>query len=177
MTSVGILDLCGGTWFMCGCTWFMCGCTWFLCGGTCLTSLVHLPPCMLPAMPHPPQHPHRHTHSHINLNNEPNFFHRPGAGKLDVLVNNVGTNRRREAAQATAADFDLLMGTNVRSALHLCQLCRPHLARSPCGAIVFNSSVAGGPLALWSGCVYGMTKGPRSHSCFACCACTISIEH
>lgn len=43
-------------------------------------------------------------------------------GQLDVLVNNVGTNRRRQAEDASAKDFDVMMVTNVRSAPHLCQL-------------------------------------------------------
>lgn len=78
------------------------------------------------------------------------------AGRLDVLINNVGTNRRKAALDATAEDFAFLMATNVQSALHLSQLCHPWLAQADGGSIVFNSSVAGGPQAMKSGCMYAI---------------------
>lgn len=80
-------------------------------------------------------------------------------GVLNVLVNNVGTNRRKQAMDYTKDDFDSLFNTNVHSALHLSQLCQPLLAAAKSSTIIFNSSVAGGPLAMKSGCIYAMTKG------------------
>lgn len=74
-------------------------------------------------------------------------------------MNNVGTNRRKQPLDFTKDDFEFLFNTNVHSALHLCQLCHPLLAAAKHGSIIFNSSVAGGPLAMKSGCVYAMTKG------------------
>lgn len=82
------------------------------------------------------------------------------AGRMDVLINNVGTNRRKAALDATADDLTFLMNTNVQSALRLSQLCHPWLAKAGASSIIFNSSVAGGPLAMKSGCMYAMTKGP-----------------
>lgn len=80
-----------------------------------------------------------------------------------MLVNNVGTNRRRVALDSTAEDFAFLMHTNVQSALHLSQLCHPLLAKTTDSSIIINSSVAGGPQAMKSGCMYAMTKG-ESHA-------------
>eukprot|EP00892_Ulva_mutabilis_P006108 jgi/Ulvmu1/386/UM001_0393.1 len=79
-------------------------------------------------------------------------------GKLDVLINNVGTNRRKTALDATAEDLTFLMNTNVQSALHLSQLCHPWLTQAEAASIIFNTSVAGGPQAYKSGCMYAMTK-------------------
>jgi tropinone reductase I len=81
------------------------------------------------------------------------------AGKLHVLVNNVGTNRRKKPLEFSMDDFKFLMTVNVESAFNLCQLCHGMLKESGNGCIIFNSSVAGGPLAMKSGCVYAMTKG------------------
>jgi NAD(P)-dependent dehydrogenase (short-subunit alcohol dehydrogenase family) len=76
-----------------------------------------------------------------------------------VLVSNVGTNRRKQVLEYSKDDFSFLMDTNVHSALQLSQLCQPLLAASGSSCIIFNSSVAGGPLAMKSGCIYAMTKG------------------
>jgi Tropinone reductase 1 len=74
-------------------------------------------------------------------------------------VNNVGTNRRKQVLDYYQEDFEFLFSTNVYSALHLSQLCHPLLAAAGRSSIVFNSSVAGGPRAMKSGCIYAMTKG------------------
>lgn len=79
-------------------------------------------------------------------------------GILHVLVNNVGTNRRKQVLEYNQDDFNFLLNTNVHSALHLSQLCQPMLTAAERSSIVFNSSVAGGPLAMKSGCIYAMTK-------------------
>ena len=39
------------------------------------------------------------------------------------------------------------------------QLVHPLLKAAEAGAVVFNSSVAGGPMAIKTGAVYAMTKG------------------
>lgn len=48
-------------------------------------------------------------------------------GKLDILINNVGTNIRSPTLEYTSKDFDALMTTNLKSAFNLCQspLARP----------------------------------------------------
>jgi Tropinone reductase 1 len=46
----------------------------------------------------------------------------------------------------------------LESAFALSQLAHPLLKASGDGVIIFNSSVAGGPTAMQSGAVYGLTK-------------------
>ncbi|KXZ55681.1 hypothetical protein GPECTOR_2g1231 [Gonium pectorale] len=79
-------------------------------------------------------------------------------GKLDILVNNVGTNIRKPTVDYTEEDYSTIMRTNLESAYHLCQVCQPLLAASGNSCVVFNSSVAGGPTAMRSGTLYAMTK-------------------
>jgi Tropinone reductase 1 len=81
--------------------------------------------------------------------------------RLDVLVNNVGTNlpaSKRAALDMAEADFDAIMSTNLKSCLFLTTLLHPMLKASGNGVVLFNSSVAGGPTSMKSGCLYGMSK-------------------
>lgn len=50
------------------------------------------------------------------------------------------------------------MSTNLDSAFHLSQLALPLLVAGGDGVVLFNSSVAGGPQAMFSGALYAMTK-------------------
>ncbi|KAI4993871.1 hypothetical protein ZWY2020_008184 [Hordeum vulgare] len=43
------------------------------------------------------------------------------AGKLDILINNVGTNRRKPTTEYSADEYSFIMATNLESAYHLCQ--------------------------------------------------------
>lgn len=79
-------------------------------------------------------------------------------GKLNMLINNVGTNMRKPTVGYTAEDFSFLMSTNFESAYHLCQLSHPLLKASEKGSIVFISSVAG-VVAIFSGTIYAASKG------------------
>ncbi|XP_038706373.1 tropinone reductase homolog At2g29170-like [Tripterygium wilfordii] len=79
-------------------------------------------------------------------------------GKLNILVNNVGTNIRKSTVEFTADDYSFLMSTNLESAYHTCQLAHPLLKSSGSGSIVFLSSVAG-VVSLSVGSIYGATKG------------------
>ncbi|KAI3954576.1 hypothetical protein MKW98_019707 [Papaver atlanticum] len=78
--------------------------------------------------------------------------------KLNILVNNVGTNIRKPSVEYTAEEYSKLMSTNLESCYHLCQLAHPLLKSSGMGSIVFISSVAG-MVALATGSIYGATKG------------------
>lgn len=80
-------------------------------------------------------------------------------GKLDILVNNVGTNIRKPTIEYKEEDYRKINETNLQSAFHLCQLAYPLLKASGNASIVMNSSVAGGPLAMMSGALYAMSKG------------------
>ena len=81
--------------------------------------------------------------------------------RLDVLVNNVGTNlpaQKRQAVDMAPKDFDYILNTNLKSCMMLSTLFHPLLKASGNGVVLFNSSVAGGPTAMKSGCLYGMSK-------------------
>lgn len=78
-------------------------------------------------------------------------------GKLNILVNNAGTNIRKPTVEFTSEEYSRVMSINFESAYHLCQLAYPLLKSSGVGSIVFISSVAG-VLHLGTGSVYGATK-------------------
>ncbi|GKV08052.1 hypothetical protein SLEP1_g19739 [Rubroshorea leprosula] len=63
-------------------------------------------------------------------------------GKLNILINNVGTTTWKPTLEYTAEDFSFLMKTNFESAFHLSQLSHPLLKASGEGNIVFISSIA-----------------------------------
>ncbi|MCP1382223.1 SDR family oxidoreductase [Runella salmonicolor] len=77
-------------------------------------------------------------------------------GKLDILVNNVGTNIRKPTTSYTAEEFNLIISTNLTSAFSLSQALYP-LLKNAQGCIVNVTSVAG-LTSLKSGSIYGMTK-------------------
>ncbi|TVU10221.1 hypothetical protein EJB05_43735, partial [Eragrostis curvula] len=79
------------------------------------------------------------------------------SGRLDILVNNAGIAIRKSAMEHSAAEYSLLMATNLDPAYHLSLLAHPLLKASGSGSIVFISSIAG-IVALFSGPIYGMTK-------------------
>nr|XP_027109480.1 tropinone reductase homolog At2g29260, chloroplastic-like [Coffea arabica] len=79
-------------------------------------------------------------------------------GKLNILVNNVGTNIRKPIVDITAEEFSALVATNFESVFHLCQLAYPLLKASGSGSVVFTSSVSGF-VSLKSMSVQGATKG------------------
>lgn len=79
-------------------------------------------------------------------------------GKLNILINNVGTNIRKPTVDYSEDEYSFIMNTNFDSAFHLCQLAHPLLVSSKMGSIVFISSVAG-VVAISSGSIYSATKG------------------
>lgn len=78
-------------------------------------------------------------------------------GKLNILINNVGTNIRKPTVDYSEEDYSFIMNTNFDSAFHMCQLAHPILKASGVGSIVFISSVAG-VVAISSGVIYAATK-------------------
>ncbi|KAG5146736.1 hypothetical protein GLYMA_11G221400v4 [Glycine max] len=78
-------------------------------------------------------------------------------GKLNILVNNVGTNVRKPTIEYTAEEYSKLMATNLDSTYHLCQLAYPLLKASGNGSIVSISSVAS-QTSVGSGAIYAATK-------------------
>jgi len=77
--------------------------------------------------------------------------------RLDILVNNVGTNIRKKAVEYSADEYDTIMGTNLRPAFEICQQAYPLLKKSKAASVVNIVSVAG--LAhMRTGAPYGMSK-------------------
>jgi len=82
-------------------------------------------------------------------------------GRLDILVNNVGTNVRKAATEFTDAEYDSLCDTNQGSAFHLSRAAFGHLARSK-GCVVNISSISGSTVDN-TGVVYHMNKAALEH--------------
>ncbi|XP_075635554.1 tropinone reductase homolog At5g06060-like isoform X1 [Castanea sativa] len=98
-------------------------------------------------------------------------------GKLNILINNVGTNKPKPTLEYTAQDFSFIMATNFESAYHLSQLAHPLLKASSAGSIVFVSSVCG-VVSVSGGSIYGASKGNPglSHHFLDCIITTLSYN-
>jgi len=78
-------------------------------------------------------------------------------GRLDVLVNNVGTNVRKKFVEYSEEEYRQLFETNLFSMMELTRLCYPMLKKSE-GASVINIASVAGTFDVLSGPPYGMTK-------------------
>lgn len=78
-------------------------------------------------------------------------------GKLDVLVNNVGTNLRKKFSEYTEPEIRQLFETNLFSMIQLTHACYPLLQQSGNASVINMASVAG-LTDVQSGPPYGMTK-------------------
>lgn len=78
-------------------------------------------------------------------------------GKLDILVNNVGTNVRRRFIEYTEEEYRRLFDTNLFSLSEMCRLAHPLLAKGENASVINMASVAGW-FDVASGPPYGMTK-------------------
>nr|AXU39909.1 noroxomaritidine/norcraugsodine reductase 2 [Narcissus papyraceus] len=90
-------------------------------------------------------------------------------GKLNILINNVGTGIVKPIVDFTSEDYSFLMATNLESAFHLSQLAHPMLRASGMGSIVQISSISG-QIGVEGCCVYSATKGAMNQLTrdFAC---------
>jgi len=70
-------------------------------------------------------------------------------GQLDVLVNNVGGNRRKPFSETTDDDWEAILDLNFRSHVRCTRTAIPHLREAEDGSVIFISSIfgreAGGP--------------------------------
>ncbi len=78
-------------------------------------------------------------------------------GKLDVLVNNVGTNLRKKFADYSEEEYRKLFETNLFSLMEITRLAFPLLKKSGNASVINIASVAGS-FDVQSGPPYGMTK-------------------
>lgn len=70
-------------------------------------------------------------------------------GRVDILVNNVGGNRRKPFVETTDEDWDAILDLNFKSHVRASRAAIPHMRDVGGGAILFISSIfgreAGGP--------------------------------
>jgi gluconate 5-dehydrogenase len=78
-------------------------------------------------------------------------------GRVDVLVNCAGMNRRQPIAEVDPATYDEIMNANLRSAYFLSRAVQPHMARQGGGRIVHVGSV-NAAIGLQDVSVYGLSK-------------------
>jgi 2-deoxy-D-gluconate 3-dehydrogenase len=79
-------------------------------------------------------------------------------GRLDILINNAATNRRKPIADVTEDDFDFIMGVNLRSIYFLCQTAYPTMRAQGGGKIIHIGSM-NTFYGLDTVSVYGAAKG------------------
>ncbi len=65
------------------------------------------------------------------------------AGRLDIVIHAAGITRDARLHKASAADWDLVLDTNLTSAFHLLHAAVPVMRRSQSGAVVLISSING----------------------------------
>jgi NAD(P)-dependent dehydrogenase (short-subunit alcohol dehydrogenase family) len=83
-------------------------------------------------------------------------------GQIDALLNNVGVSRRDLAEDVTEADFDAVVGTNLKGTFFLTQAVgRAMLARG--AGRILNMSSQAGTVTLKGEAIYCMTKAAINH--------------
>jgi len=64
-------------------------------------------------------------------------------GKLDILINNVGTGYYKNLVDTSPAEYDEIMDTNVRSTFLFTHFAVPHMIKQGSGIILMIASMAG----------------------------------
>ena len=82
-------------------------------------------------------------------------------GRLDIVFNNAGANRRKRIDDVTEDDFEALVGSNLRAIYFLCQAAHPIMKAQGGGKIIHIGSV-NALYGLDGLSVYGLTKGGLS---------------
>ena len=79
-------------------------------------------------------------------------------GKLDILVNNVGTNVRKPTLEATFEDLQHVMDVNAGTAFDLCIKLHPYLKESGAASVINVASIAAKTGVMWTTAIYAMSK-------------------
>lgn len=64
-------------------------------------------------------------------------------GKLDILINNVGTGYYKNLVDTSPAEYDEIMDTNVRSTFLFTHFAVPHMIKQGSGIVLMIASMAG----------------------------------
>lgn len=83
-------------------------------------------------------------------------------GKIQGLINNVGTNIRKTVLEQAEEEYYTMMKTNVDSAYFLCRMFSD-LLDEDLGATIVNVSSAAGVQSSGTGAAYGMSKAAINH--------------
>lgn len=79
-------------------------------------------------------------------------------GRLDILVNNVGTNIRKPTLEATFEDLRHVMDINAGAAFDLCLRLFPLLRKGKQSSVVNVASIASLTGVMWTTAIYAMSK-------------------
>ncbi len=79
-------------------------------------------------------------------------------GRVDILVNNVGGNRRGQVHETTDADWQEIMDLNFNSHLRFSRAVVPHMLERQEGVILFISSIFGREAGGQGLAIYNTTK-------------------
>ena len=77
--------------------------------------------------------------------------------RVDIVINNAGTNVSKEAGRFTEGEFDLIVNTNLKGPFLLSQLFAEKMKTGYGGNIIFITSQLG-KIAMLYQCLYGATK-------------------
>ena len=78
-------------------------------------------------------------------------------GRLDILINNAGMNRRKPIVEFTEDDYETIMNVNLRSIFFLSQAAHP-LMKAQGGGKIVNVGSMTSLVGIGNVAVYGMTK-------------------
>ena len=80
-------------------------------------------------------------------------------GKIDILFNNAGVNRRVLFENLDTKTRDFIFGVNIYGVWNMAKAVYPYMLKASYGRIINTSSVTGVKVADYGQTTYGMTKG------------------